>query len=67
MACHRTHRILFLIHLTSADILILLIIECAIMPRMGWLWIITAALDLVLLAMCCGVCPGQFWLVKRDE
>ncbi len=33
-------------------ILILLIIECAIMPRMGWLWIVTAALDLVLLAMC---------------
>ena len=29
-----------------------MIIECAIMPRMGWLWIITAALDLVLLAMC---------------
>lgn len=33
-------------------ILILLIVECAIMPRMGWLWIVTAALVLVLLAMC---------------
>ena len=32
-------------------ILILLIVECAIMPRMGWLWIVTAALVLVLLAM----------------
>lgn len=33
-------------------ILILLIVECAIMPRMGWLWIVTAALVLGLLAMC---------------
>ena len=32
--------------------LAILILECAIMPRMGWLWIVTAALDLVLLAMC---------------
>ena len=41
-----------LLALACLAILILLIIECAIMPRMGWLWIITAALDLVLLAMC---------------
>lgn len=40
-----------LLALACLAILILLIIECAIMPRMGWLWIITA-LDLVLLAMC---------------
>ena len=40
-----------LLALACLAILILLIIECAIMPRMGWLWIITAALDLVLLAM----------------
>ena len=41
-----------LLALACLAILILLIIECAIMPRMGWLWIVTAALDLVLLAMC---------------
>lgn len=41
-----------LLALACLAILILLIIECAIMLRMGWLWIITAALDLVLLAMC---------------
>ena len=32
-----------LLALACLAILILLIIECAIMPRMGWLWIITAA------------------------
>ena len=40
-----------LLALACLAILILLIIECAIMPRMGWLWIITAALDLVLTAL----------------
>ena len=40
-----------LLALACLAILILLIIECAIMPRMGWLWIITAALALVLLAI----------------